>query len=94
MNRRIRKSILKDAKMPPQHVGEMVPPDIKPMVKEYHIGRNDMCPCDKNMELLSEYRDWEHIVLIDETYSDPVPEVLPKKYKDCCMNSGTYENYK
>jgi hypothetical protein len=45
MNRRVRKSILKDAGMPPQHVGELMPPDIKPMVKEYHVGRNDPCPC-------------------------------------------------
>lgn len=66
MNRRARKNILKDAGMPPQHVGEIVPPDVKPMIKEYKIGRNDKCPCGK----------------------------FDKKYKDCCLNTGEYENYK
>lgn len=36
-----------------------------PHVKEYHIGRNDPCPCGSG-----------------------------KKYKNCCLQSGKYENYK
>ena len=53
MNRRVRKSILKDAKMPPQHVAEIVPPDIKPITKEHNIGRNDKCPCNSGKKYKS-----------------------------------------
>ena len=36
-----------------------------PKIKEYKIGRNDLCPCGSG-----------------------------KKYKNCCLSSGKYENYK
>lgn len=37
----------------------------KPKYKEYHISRNDKCPCGSG-----------------------------KKYKNCCLKSGRYEDYK
>ena len=65
MNRRVRKSMLEDAGLPRMHVGEIIPPDINPIIKEFVVGRNDNCPCGSRI-----------------------------KYKKCCLEKYTYENYK
>jgi len=65
MNRRVRKSIMRDAKVGTHNTGVMVPPDQNPMHKEFNIGRNELCHCGSG-----------------------------KKYKNCCLINGAYENYK
>jgi len=95
MNRRLRKKILKDAGMPPQHVGEMMPPDQLPVKKEYEIGRNDSCPCGRNQEAIKakdEYVMGLILGTIDQNEFPPFFDI--RKYKDCCLTLGEYENYK
>lgn len=45
MNRRERKLIAKKSGVGTHNIGVMFPPMHKPLVKQYNIGRNDLCPC-------------------------------------------------
>ena len=91
-NRRSRKKLLKDEGLPPQHVGEMIPPDMMPMIKEYKIGRNDPCPCNRNEEDAIDFQ----FTLEDGSHPSRGRVLKSKaiKYKDCCFQLGEYENYK
>jgi len=50
MNRRTRKGILRDANLGSSNVSIYIPPQIKPMKKEFTTGRNSLCPCGSNIK--------------------------------------------
>lgn len=56
-----------------------LPVDVNPMVKEYKVGRNDPCPCGAG-------KDYE--------MDDGLIYSIRNKYKNCCLPTGKYENYK
>lgn len=63
MNRRVRKSMLKDAALPPTHISEIIPADQMPYVREYHVGRNDSCPCGSEVK-------YKNCCLVKGTYEN------------------------
>lgn len=58
---------------------EVFAPMMRPWTKEHEIGRNDACPCGEGKSV-----EW----------ADGFIENIPNKYKNCCMKTGKYENYK
>jgi hypothetical protein len=91
MNRRQRKEQLKKMGMGSHNVSAMLPTTNPSIIREYKIGRNDPCPCGAT-----------HNVKGNKTIELPLNNMsmrmdfwnVPNKYKNCCMRSGKYENYK
>lgn len=77
-NRAGRKRFVKGMGMKPQHIGEVLPPFINPIVREHRIGRNEPCPCGAGRSVEDEFG-----ILCN----------IPNKYKNCCLKSGRFENY-
>lgn len=96
MNRQQRKNFIKGMNIKERlSIAVTMPPKEKPMVKEYHIGRNDKCPCEINRDAVDTFEKWRNDLLLGFIPIDtPCPEHKIIKYKNCCMKSGKYENYK
>jgi hypothetical protein len=96
MNRQQRKNFIKSMRVKERlSIAVSMPPKELPIIKEYHIGRNDKCPCQKNMDAYSAFEKWRDDVYCGFIPIDtPCPDYKVLKYKNCCMKSGRYENYK
>lgn len=96
MNRQQRKNFIKGMNIKERlSIAVTMPPKEKPIVKEYNIGRNDKCPCDKNKDAMNAFAEWSNaMILWGPKNGAQCPEYKALKYKDCCMKSGKYENYK
>jgi hypothetical protein len=77
-------------------VAVALPPRELPMHKEWEIGRNDPCPCGKYKEspidVQLDYKVFDESGTVAPYKFDPGFKAV--KYKDCCMKTGKYENYK
>lgn len=96
MNRQDRKKIMKKAGHGARNVAVVFPPLVYPHVREFKIGRNDPCPCGVNQEKLSIWEEWYTGVMLGI-----IPENTPApndgkivKYKNHCLATGKFENYK
>jgi len=92
MNRQQRKNFIKSMRVKERlSIAITMPPKEKPIVKEYNIGRNDKCPCGKQLS-----RNVNSFLDKDGNKVDILGgiEWFTPKYKNCCMKSGKYENYK
>lgn len=96
MNRKERKSFLKYLHVNASVAIAIPPKDLPMQMENKKIGRNDPCPCGaKNMAFPA---NAEEFLLREEDgiqyFDEQEPTEIPVKYKDCCMKSGIYENYK
>lgn len=93
MNRQRRKEFLRSMHVKGK-VSVLMPAEVKPMYKEWNIGRNDPCQCQENTDKIKAFEEWRDKVALGLISTEEIcPTFKFKKYKNCCLKSEKYEQY-